>query len=535
MSYLVLARKFRPQSYEDVVGQGHVTKTLTRAIEKGRIAHAYLFCGPRGVGKTTTARLLAKSLNCLAFDKPTAHPCNKCSSCKGITEGYSTDVLEIDGASHRGIEDARDLQMKIQYATSGRYKVIIIDEVHMLTKEAFNALLKTLEEPPPNVVFVFATTEPDHVPLTIISRCQRFDFRRVGPADISEHIKRIASKEGFSITDDAADFLALRAEGALRDSLSALDQILATEPDGTIDLDFVLDLLGGIPTESFANIARCVNSKNPAIAFHELEKLLERGVDPLLTTKGLLEHFRNALIAKSGAMPSDYPNKQLYDEISASFELTDILRITKILTGAYEKMRNSDVSRYILEQALAYLALLDSTKDIDKLLTSAPITKKETPKIVEQRPLSEKPQATQQTTTRVYEPTPLPDRKAVTPIDNKPISAKAVADTDDTSKNFFENVAHSNKALAKMLSDGEIIFDGTSLLLKLPKEKLALIGQINENADQLRALRDAAKACFGENTTFEFFVERPQQEELPREKLPEDVEKVLGLFSAKLD
>ncbi|HSF32095.1 MAG TPA: DNA polymerase III subunit gamma/tau, partial [Candidatus Tectomicrobia bacterium] len=226
MSYQVTARKWRPQTFAELVGQEHVARTLQNALRQGRIAHAYLFSGTRGVGKTTTARVLAKALNC--EQGPLPEPCNECALCQAITMGSSLDVLEIDGASNRGIDEIRDLREKIRYAPArSRYKVYIIDEVHMLTEHAFNALLKTLEEPPPQVVFIFATTEPQKVPITILSRCQRFDFRKVASAEIALCLEKIAEQESIRISREALHRIARRAEGSLRDAQTLFDQVVA--------------------------------------------------------------------------------------------------------------------------------------------------------------------------------------------------------------------------------------------------------------------------------------------------------------------
>ncbi|MDP2807111.1 MAG: DNA polymerase III subunit gamma/tau, partial [bacterium] len=226
MSYLVLARKWRPQNFEQLIGQQHVTTTLRNAIKSKRIAHAYLFSGARGVGKTSAARVLAKALNCA--EGPTETPCNKCSSCVEITGSRSIDVLEIDGASNRGIDEIRDLRENVKYTpTQGKYKIYIIDEVHMLTKEAFNALLKTLEEPPAHAIFIFATTEIHKVPITILSRCQRFDFRKVEVSVVVDYVKRMLQGEDVQASDDCLYLVAQKSEGSMRDAVSLLDQLIS--------------------------------------------------------------------------------------------------------------------------------------------------------------------------------------------------------------------------------------------------------------------------------------------------------------------
>ncbi len=225
MSYQVLARKWRPQNFDEVVGQEHITRTLKNALELGRVAHAFLFSGPRGVGKTSVARILAKALNC--SNGPTPTPCNQCQSCLEITQGHSLDVLEIDGASNRGIDEVRELRENIKYLPArGGYKVFIIDEVHMLTKEAFNALLKTLEEPPAHAIFVMATTESHKVPVTILSRCQRYDFKRLSTAAIQAHLAQMANREGWQLSPEGLQLIAQEAEGGMRDAQGLLDQVI---------------------------------------------------------------------------------------------------------------------------------------------------------------------------------------------------------------------------------------------------------------------------------------------------------------------
>ena len=294
--YVVIARKYRPQTFDEVIGQDPVATTLKNAISLSRVGHAYLFTGPRGVGKTSMARIFAKALNCK--NGPTASPCSKCQACLEIENGRSLDVLEIDGASNRGIDEIRNLRETVKFKpSSGRVKVYIIDEVHMLTTEAFNALLKTLEEPPAHVKFIFATTASHKVPATILSRCQRFDFRRIATETIAGALRDIAKKEKLKIDDEALFAVAKAADGSLRDSQSILDQIAASS-GGTISKEDVTRSLGAPEEEKLVGLMDAVASRDAAAALFALDALLNEGRDPAIVAEKLLEHLRNLLFIK---------------------------------------------------------------------------------------------------------------------------------------------------------------------------------------------------------------------------------------------
>ncbi len=294
MSYIVTARKWRPQSFQDVIGQSHVTETLQSAIRQNRVGHAYLFSGPRGVGKSTVARIFAKALNCDCGPSP--EPCNQCSICTDIQAGTSLDILEQDGASHNSVEDVRDLITKIGYHSTCRYKMYIIDEVHMLSKEAFNALLKTLEEPPPDVIFIFATTEPSKVPPTILSRCQRFDFRRLPVKEIAGKLARIAESEQIKIDEGSLLLIAQRATGAMRDAESIFEQLKSSRGD-TITIEDVARMLGIAGRELYFNIIDRCREHDSRGAIELFTTYYDGGGDLKEFVEGLLEHLRDMLYA----------------------------------------------------------------------------------------------------------------------------------------------------------------------------------------------------------------------------------------------
>lgn len=297
-NYIPLYRKYRPQTLEEIVGQEHVKKALANAIKLNKIAHAYLFTGPRGTGKTSTARILAKSLNCI--DGPTVKPCGKCASCVDITNSTPLDVIEIDAASNRSVNDAQNILEKIQYApVNGKYKIYIIDEVHMLTVQAFNALLKTLEEPPENVVFILATTEVHKVLDTIKSRCQRFDFKRITTDDIVQHLKKIAKLEKINIEDDAVLTIAKNAAGGMRDSLALLDQLSVLDTEKAISTEDINSLLGRLSFDILNRLSESIINSNPNEAIEILEEVYNSGNEPSQILLNLLNYFKNLLIIKN--------------------------------------------------------------------------------------------------------------------------------------------------------------------------------------------------------------------------------------------
>ena len=372
MSYLVLARKWRPQLFSEVVGQEHITETLKKAVEKGRVAHAYLFAGPRGCGKTTTARLLAKIINC---EKPNgSEPCNECSSCKAISAGRHLDVMEIDGASNRGIDEIRDLREKISYAPAqGASKIYIIDEVHMLTPQAFNALLKTLEEPPVHVYLVFATTEPHKVPATILSRCQRFNFKRLELKEIASQLEKICSMEKLKCEREALVLIARRAEGSMRDGESLLDQCVAAS-DGAVTLDLVRRVLGVIDSQLVMDLLKAIARRDRKGALVLVDRVVDSGLDLEEFFLAYIEGLRDLLILSVSGGASDDAldlSKSEVDELSAIaglFKTENLLYLFRSAARSYRELKQSGQPRYQLEAALVEAASWESAVELSELI-----------------------------------------------------------------------------------------------------------------------------------------------------------------------
>lgn len=371
MSYLVLARKWRPQTFSDLTGQEHVSRTLQNAIDSGRIAHAFLFTGARGVGKTSSARILAKALNCEQGMSP--EPCNVCPACTEITAGTSVDVLEIDGASNTGVDDIRELRENVKYLPSRlRHKIFIIDEVHMLSTNAFNALLKTLEEPPPHVKFIFATTEPHKLPITILSRCQRFDFRRIPLAKVVARLRYIVDREGISISDESLAVVARKGDGSMRDSLSVLDQVLAFCGE-TVNDDDVVSLLGVVDRRLLLEASAAVLARDTRSALGVVARVDEFGYNMRQFCGELIEHFRNLTVLGAvgdGCDLLDLSEAELQSirEQAATASLEDLQRHVTILLRADGEMAHSGYPRLILEMALVRMAMLAPLVPVSELL-----------------------------------------------------------------------------------------------------------------------------------------------------------------------
>jgi DNA polymerase-3 subunit gamma/tau len=507
MSYLVLARKWRPQSFEDVAGQEHVTRTLQNAIRAQRVAHAYLFTGVRGVGKTTAARILAKALNC--EKGPTETPCNECSQCQEITQGNSIDVLEIDGASNRGIDEIRQIIENVRYQPAKcRFKIYIIDEVHQVTKDAFNALLKTLEEPPPSVKFILATTEPHRLPETILSRCQRYDFRRISLREIVERLGVIAKSEGLKITDGALVLLAREADGSMRDAQSLLEQVLAcAEPsDGkgnqaTVDETLLHEVLGLAERRVLYELSAAVLGGDARKCLTLVAEVVHQGRDLNRLSRDLVEHFRNLLVARLSGKQSagsgvanllDLPDQEIADltEQSAAVSVETLLDYFDFMAAGDEEVARAATPRFALETVLIRLATLPQSLPVAQLVERLE-------RLEGKAPLSAKPQiATSRPSPVVTAPrapapsTGLSSVAVVPPV----VDVPRLAESGEAWRDFVAFVGKEQKFLASHLESG------TALTLPPGQLKIAVSERHHlaylQDSDNLATLKDLARRFF---------------------------------------
>ncbi|VTR94885.1 dna polymerase iii subunit gamma tau : DNA polymerase III gamma and tau subunits OS=Blastopirellula marina DSM 3645 GN=DSM3645_28667 PE=4 SV=1: DNA_pol3_delta2: DNA_pol3_gamma3 [Gemmata massiliana] len=372
-AYTVVARRYRPQQFAELIGQEHVANALVNALKSGRVAHAYLFTGARGVGKTSAARILAKALNCMKSERPTATPCDECDSCRAVMTGDDVDVLEIDGASNNKVEEVRDLRQNVGFRPArGRYKIYIIDEVHMLSTSAFNALLKTLEEPPEHVKFILATTEVQKIPITILSRCQRFDFAHVGPAKIFDQLKRIVEREGHLADDDALRLVARRAAGSMRDSQSLLDQLLASA-QGKLTTEQVSAVLGTAADDRVIELARAVIGGDARAALDLIAAWVDRGLQIGELVDQLVEYWRALMLVSCGGpevreLPVSPNQFEAVKTQSQSVSLDTILAGLEVLTATKARMRGSAHTQVLLEMAVVRLCRLGDLRSLDQLV-----------------------------------------------------------------------------------------------------------------------------------------------------------------------
>ena len=371
MAYQVTARKWRPQNFDEIVFQDHISKTIRNSIKKGRISHAYLFSGPRGVGKTTMARIIAKALNCI--DGPTDTPCGKCENCIETRDGSSFDVIEIDGASNRGIDDIKELRENVNFAPiKFRYKVYIIDEVHMLTKEAFNALLKTLEEPPAHVVFIFATTEIHQIPETILSRCQKYQFKKIPIKYLVNHLKFITEKEGYPIEEKALFQIARASDGSMRDAQSLMDQLVSFS-DGDIGEEDALAILGVVPVDSFLNLLGFISNADAKEVIDEIERVAALGVDVSKYVAGFIDILRTVRLVRCNVSVDDilgFSDDEMaqIDKVAGMFFDEDISVLFRIASDLENELRFTTNERISLEMALLDMISIKKSPSVAALI-----------------------------------------------------------------------------------------------------------------------------------------------------------------------
>jgi DNA polymerase III subunit gamma/tau len=376
MSYQVLARKYRPQKFSEVIGQEHVTRTLKNALEQGRTAHGYIFSGHRGIGKTTVARILAMALNCRSSDKPVAEPCGVCESCTEIRAGNSVDVIEIDAATNRGIDEIRELREGTRYRPArDRFKIYILDEAHQITDAAFNALLKTLEEPPGHVVFMLATTQPEDIPQTIRSRCQHFSFRAVGFEEILNQLKDLAGRENIEVDEDALALLAEAGDGSMRDALSILDQAIASS-SGRLSAEQVRDLVGAAPSGVLEEVMQAVAQGSSETVLRLVDKLISEGHSPTHFARQMVRFLRNAVVARvagadSSLLQISSDERRRVARIAELFEEEDLARHLQIMLRTHGELGYRQEQRFHLELGLLKMAHAQRLLPIEQLLSEA--------------------------------------------------------------------------------------------------------------------------------------------------------------------
>lgn len=515
MSYIVLARKYRPQNFAEVYAQDHVTKILQSAIASGRIAHAYLFSGPRGVGKTSLARIMAKSLNC--EQGPTTQPCNKCTNCVEITSGVSPDVIEIDGASNTGVDDIRELQRELLYAASGaKYKIYIIDEVHMLSKNAFNALLKTLEEPPENVIFIFATTEPHKVLPTIISRCQRYDFKRIPVDAIVARLRDLCEQEGIKMDDESMYLIARKADGGLRDALSLMDQTISYCAED-ISIEQVRQIFGMIPNQVYHDFMQMIKAHDSQNLIIELHNIFEEGTDLQEFIGNMLEYLRVVLLSKLGIKIKDIsPDEMpLFAEISQQFSQNDLLYIMSQLMQTNTDIRYSNNPYLLIEAMMIKLSRLDEIDEISTLIASLKSTGFSSPTVA---PLLAKSLAAKQPAT------PAPQR--CTEVKQPPEITK-LEFSEEVLKENWEALASRIKKISKVtglaFQNAELSkFSGHAISLKLKTQ--TDIAMLKNN---LERISDMLKDVFGKSIHINLELEQgetPTQVNIVRKNI-DDIKK----------
>ena len=453
MPYTVFALKWRPQDFNSIVGQNHIVNTLKSAIEKNRLAHAYLFAGPRGVGKTSTARILAKSLNCKSG--PTLTPCQKCPSCLEIIQGRSLDVIEIDGASNRGIDEIRALRENVKFTpSSGKFKVYIIDEVHQITPDGFNALLKTLEEPPEFVKFIFATTHPHKIMPTILSRCQRLDFRRISVIEIIAQLERIVKAEKISVDKEVLFAVAKASDGSLRDAESILDQLVSFSKD-QISLKDVVSVLGLVEQDAFFGLVDKIIKKDPHQALTIFNKLMDSGKDAGVFLSNLIEHFRNLMVArvtKADMKIIDLPQEACdrYLKQSQAFSLEELFADFNILVNTQEMAKRLNSLRIPIEIALVSLSCDKSQSAIKQ----KPVTKKDNVSLdAEEDPAVEV------------------ERIQQAPVDNSSLGQEISIDViKNIWQKLIDTLAGIKMSVSTYLNEGELLnVQGNVLVVSFPK------------------------------------------------------------------